>query len=56
MSILADVTPVDLSDSRSYVSGVPHAWLAHLRHTTRSTGRTRRAGPASGPSPATTTA
>ena len=25
------VTPVDLSDSRSYVAGVPHAWLAHLR-------------------------
>ena len=24
-------TPVDLSDSRSYVAGVPHAWLAHLR-------------------------
>src|ERR1700734_4191224 len=31
MSTLADVTPVDLSDSRSYVPGVPHAWLAHLR-------------------------
>ena len=31
MSTLADVTPVDLSDSRSYVAGVPHAWLAHLR-------------------------
>jgi cholest-4-en-3-one 26-monooxygenase len=31
MSTLAEVTPVDLSDSRSYVSGVPHAWLAHLR-------------------------
>jgi cholest-4-en-3-one 26-monooxygenase len=32
MPILApDVTPVDLSDSRSYVAGVPHAWLAHLR-------------------------
>jgi cholest-4-en-3-one 26-monooxygenase len=31
MPTLADVTPVDLSDSRSYVSGVPHAWLAHLR-------------------------
>ncbi|MGP0031285.1 MAG: cytochrome P450, partial [Acidimicrobiales bacterium] len=26
-----DVTPVDLSDSRSFVAGVPHAWLAHLR-------------------------
>jgi cholest-4-en-3-one 26-monooxygenase len=33
MSTLADVTPVDLSDSRSYVSGVPHAWLAHLRQS-----------------------
>jgi cholest-4-en-3-one 26-monooxygenase len=31
MSTLAEVTPVDLSDSRSYVTGVPHAWLAHLR-------------------------
>jgi cholest-4-en-3-one 26-monooxygenase len=31
MSTLAGVTPVDLSDSRSYVPGVPHAWLAHLR-------------------------
>jgi len=28
---IADVTPVDLSDSRSFVPGVPHAWLAHLR-------------------------
>ncbi len=27
----ADVTPVDLSDSRSFVKEVPHAWLAHLR-------------------------
>jgi cholest-4-en-3-one 26-monooxygenase len=26
-----DVAPVDLSDSRSFVAGVPHAWLAHLR-------------------------
>jgi cholest-4-en-3-one 26-monooxygenase len=32
MSTLADVAPVDLSDSRSYVDGVPHAYLAHLRH------------------------
>ncbi len=32
MSTLADVAPVDLSDSRSYVAGVPHAWLAYLRH------------------------
>src|SRR5580704_6533426 len=31
MSTLADLAPVDLSDSRSYVNGVPHAWLAHLR-------------------------
>ncbi len=31
MSTLAGVTPVDLSDSRSYVAGVPHSWLAHLR-------------------------
>jgi len=31
MSTVADVTPVDLSDSRSYVAGVPHAYLAHLR-------------------------
>ncbi len=31
MSTVADVTPVDLSDSRSYVPGVPHAWLAYLR-------------------------
>ena len=31
MSTLADVAPIDLSDSRSYVHGVPHAWLAHLR-------------------------
>jgi cholest-4-en-3-one 26-monooxygenase len=28
---VAAVTPVDLSDSRSFVPGVPHAWLAHLR-------------------------
>ena len=26
-----DITPVDLSDSRSFVAGVPHAWLAYLR-------------------------
>ena len=31
MSTLADVAPVDLSDSRSYVAGVPHAYLAYLR-------------------------
>jgi cholest-4-en-3-one 26-monooxygenase len=31
MSTLADLAPVDLSDSRSFVRGVPHAWLAHLR-------------------------
>ncbi len=31
MSTLADVAPVDLSDSRSYVAGVPHAYFAHLR-------------------------
>src|ERR1700722_15680862 len=31
MSTLAGVTPVDLSDSRSYVDDVPHLWLAHLR-------------------------
>ena len=31
MSTLADLSPVDLSDSRSFVPGVPHAWLAHLR-------------------------
>jgi cholest-4-en-3-one 26-monooxygenase len=31
MSTLADLAPVDLSDSRSYVAGVPHPWLAHLR-------------------------
>jgi len=29
--VTSDVTPVDLSDSRSYVAGVPHAWLAYLR-------------------------
>ena len=26
-----DATPVDLSDSRSFVDEVPHAWLAYLR-------------------------
>ncbi len=31
MSTLAGVAPVDLSDSRSYVAGVPHAYLAWLR-------------------------
>jgi cholest-4-en-3-one 26-monooxygenase len=31
MPTLADVMPVDLSDSRSFVAGVPHAWLAYLR-------------------------
>ncbi len=31
MSTLAGVAPVDLSDSLSYVPGVPHAWLAYLR-------------------------
>ena len=31
MSTVADVEPVDLSDSGSYVAGVPHAYLAHLR-------------------------
>ncbi len=33
MSTLAGVAPVDLSDSRSYVAGVPHAYLAYLRRT-----------------------
>jgi cholest-4-en-3-one 26-monooxygenase len=28
---VADVAPVDLSDSRSFVPSVPHAWLAYLR-------------------------
>ena len=28
---VAEVTPVDLSDSRSFVPEVPHAWLAYLR-------------------------
>ena len=28
---VAEIAPVDLSDSRSFVAGVPHAWLAHLR-------------------------
>jgi cholest-4-en-3-one 26-monooxygenase len=31
MPTLADVMPVDLSDSASYVPGVPHAWLTYLR-------------------------
>ena len=31
MSTLDVVTPVDLSDARTYVPGVPHAYLAHLR-------------------------
>jgi cholest-4-en-3-one 26-monooxygenase len=31
MTTLADLAPVDLSDSRSYVTGVPHEYLAHLR-------------------------
>jgi cholest-4-en-3-one 26-monooxygenase len=31
MSTLAGVAPVDLSDSRSYVACVPHAYLASLR-------------------------
>jgi cholest-4-en-3-one 26-monooxygenase len=31
MSTMAGVTPVDLSDSRSFVDGVPHAWLGWLR-------------------------
>jgi cholest-4-en-3-one 26-monooxygenase len=31
MSTLAGVSPVDLSDSRTYVPGVPHEYLAHLR-------------------------
>jgi cholest-4-en-3-one 26-monooxygenase len=26
-----EATPVDLSDSRSFIGGVPHAYLAHLR-------------------------
>ena len=30
-STVADVAPVDLSDSRSFVAGVPHAYLAYLR-------------------------
>jgi cholest-4-en-3-one 26-monooxygenase len=30
---LTDVSPVDLSDSRSFVQSVPHAYLAHLRRT-----------------------
>ncbi|HEX3946657.1 MAG TPA: cytochrome P450 [Acidimicrobiales bacterium] len=28
---IADIAPVDLSDSRSYVPGVPHRYLAYLR-------------------------
>jgi cholest-4-en-3-one 26-monooxygenase len=28
---VAAVTPIDLSDSRSFVPSVPHEWLAHLR-------------------------
>ncbi|HEX3795686.1 MAG TPA: cytochrome P450 [Acidimicrobiales bacterium] len=28
---VADVTPVDLADSRSFVANVPHEWLTHLR-------------------------
>lgn len=28
---MPDTTPVDLSDSRSFVQEVPHAWLAYLR-------------------------
>ena len=54
--IMADVTPVDLSDSRSFVPAVPHEWLAHLRRTTRCIGRTSRAVLDTGPSPSTTTA
>ena len=49
MSTLADVTPVDLSDSRSYVSASPTPGWPTCGATTRCTGRTRRAGPASGP-------
>jgi cholest-4-en-3-one 26-monooxygenase len=30
---VAGITPVDLSDSRSFVPSVPHEWLAHLRRT-----------------------
>jgi cholest-4-en-3-one 26-monooxygenase len=29
--IIADVAPIDLSDSRSFVPAVPHEWLAYLR-------------------------
>ncbi len=29
--IVTDLSPVDLSDSRSYVPGVPHEYFAHLR-------------------------
>ncbi len=31
MTDTIDIAPVDLSDSRSYVSGVPHEYLAYLR-------------------------
>jgi cholest-4-en-3-one 26-monooxygenase len=33
MSTVTGESPVDLSASLSYVDGVPHAWLAHLRRT-----------------------
>ena len=49
MSTLADVAPVDLSDSRSYVDGVPHAYLTHLRHHDPVHWRTSRVVRASGP-------
>ena len=45
MSTVTDVTPVDLSDSRSYVAGVPHAYLAHLRRHDPVSWQDEAAGP-----------
>ncbi len=45
MSTVTDVTPVDLSDSRSYVAGVPHAYLAYLRRHDPVSWQDEAAGP-----------
>ena len=42
-------TPVDLTDSRNFVSGVPYEWFAICAAMLRRTGTRRTTGRGSGP-------
>ena len=44
-----DPTPVDLTDSRNFVSGVPYEWFAHLRRNAPAYWHEEATGRASGP-------